>query len=163
MINKINNNKVIQTNDLFKTIKQIKNKNTIIITPLTKIETILNFNSTNPFFKMIQEKFPNVIEDIVSKEKIYDFFNEINKIISKKILDFDFPINKLFKIFFHINNEIEIEEVLTYIFDIYDKYSLKIINIYLIGFDQFLKKEIQNERTNVNLIAITNNFKNIVS
>ena len=162
MINKINNNKVIQTSDVFRTIKEIKKANSLIITPLTKVENIFSFSTNNLIFKMLNEKYPNVAEEIIAKEKIFEIINELNQEIKEELIDFDFSHDKLIKSFFHINKEIKIEKVINFIFDLYNQYSLKVINIYLIGFDEYLKKEILNENKNINLIAITNNFKNII-
>ena len=163
MINKINNNKVIQSSDVFKTIKTIKKTNALVITPLTKVENIFSFSTSNLIFKMLNEKYPNIAEEIIAKEKIFEIVNKINKEISEELIDFDFSHDKIVKTFFQINKEIKIEKVINFIFDLYDQYSLKVINIYLIGFDEYLKKEILKEKKNINLIAITNNFKNIIS
>lgn len=160
MDKKIEENKIIYTNNILKTIKSMsKIKDTIVLTPLTNIEDLLNLRSSN-ILKKIIETLMQENKEFINNDYLLELTNDINIKLGLDLIDYEIPNDKLIKFFFK-EQKIQINfSIIPKLIKIFEKYSLKNINIIISGFDNNTDI-IQSQYSHVNLILITNTLVNI--
>jgi len=155
---KVNESKVIFSNNIFKSFsKFLDEKNTIIITPLTKINELLNLKSNNILKKYIDNIDKN---EFLKYEALSSFVKDINDDFGADILKFDVDEDKLLKLLLSENELIINRSLLNLLLNFYEKYSLNNLTIVIAGFDKslyFVEKIFKH----LNVVYITNKITNI--
>lgn len=151
-------NKILYTNNIFHWIEKfLKQDNTIIITPITKIEELLPIKSNSILYREIQN---NKLETMFNYQIIQESCDRINKLFFTEVLNWDVNLEKAIKFFYEVNNNIKINEVfLNKYFHFLNKNTAKQLNIIVVGFEDIAPEHFSM----LNIHLLTSKLQNKVT
>ena len=152
-------NKVLYTNNILKWLSYFnKQENTLLISPITNSENILNMKNASVLKKVFEENVNN-IENFINTQKLREIATKINEIFNQEIVKIELPFDKLIKNIFEINGIEWNENLIIKTLDILERYSSKVVNVVIAGFQINLNKQFSM----LNIFQITNNMQNTIN
>jgi len=150
--------RVVFSNNIFKSFNKFLNvKNTIIITPLTKIEELLNLKTNNILKKYINNTDK---DEFLKYDALSSFVESVNEDFGAEILKYDVDEEKLLKLLLSENKLVMNRTLLNLILNFYEKYTLNNLTIVIAGFDDSLPF-VEKVFKHLNVIYITNKLTGI--
>ncbi|MCK5867621.1 MAG: hypothetical protein KAG14_04410 [Mycoplasmataceae bacterium] len=123
--------KICITKNIFKWINYFSiQKNSLVITPITKVSSILSFKKDGHIFEYLRESIE--LEKLINEENINNEIEKINNILNYPLFELNLSNSSIYKMFFNIVEENINETNLLSILKIIDKFITKKLTIYIV-------------------------------